>query len=307
MVQSQVVLIGGGTGFVGRYLVNCLKNGGAKVRVITRKPGTGTDQISWDTIKSKGLPQDTTAVVNLAGRNILDPVLWTDNFKREVYSSRIDTNRLLVHAIHKATNKPKSFVTVSGVGYYKPDETAEYDEEWAQPEDTSGNDYLMNLARDWEASSELTETEAPSTRRVIIRAGVVLGHDGGIIKNVMLPFKVGLGGPIGTGRQWFPWIHVTDLANMFKFAIINDHVSGIINGVAPEQKRNLDFAKILGTQLNRPTFLPMPAFVVNLIFGSERGNILLKGQKVKSRAPLLGFRCLYPTLTEACQETVKPR
>jgi uncharacterized protein (TIGR01777 family) len=303
MVQSQVVLIGGGTGFVGRHLVDLLRKGGAKVRVLTRRPGSSSDQISWDAIKNKGLPSDTTAVVNLAGRNILEPGLWTDSYKKEVCSSRIETNKLLADAIKAATNKPKSFVTVSGVGYYPTNASSdvEYDEEW-QPQETNNKnegDFLSNLARDWENASKLDEDTATKTRRVIIRAGVVIGPDGGIITNMMLPFKLGLGGPIGDGKQWLPWIHVDDLANMFKFSILNDHVEGVVNGVAPEQVKNKQFADLFAKSLSRPSFLPLPGFAVNLMFGSERGSILLQGQRVKSKASLLGFRYQYPTLDSA--------
>lgn len=207
MVQAAHVLVGGGTGFVGRHLVKCLRNSGAKVRIITRNPpkgsnsstggGGNSDHITWNRIRDEGLPKETTAVVNLAGRNILDPVFWTDGFKKEIYESRIGTNRLLVEAIHKSAAKPKAFVTISGVGYYKPDENVEYDENWSQPTDRGQRDYLMNLAADWEQSSELDENLAPITRRVIIRSGVVIGKDGGVVKQVKLPFLLGAGGPLG--------------------------------------------------------------------------------------------------------------
>ena len=304
MVQSQVVLIGGGSGFVGRHLVNLLKSDGAKVRLITRKPGTNSDHISWDAIRSKGLPRDTTAVVNLAGRNILEPGLWTETYKKEVYSSRIDTNKLLAQAIDNAPNKPRSFVTVSGVGYYEPSDSIEYDEEWCQTQSVGAPDFLMNLAKDWESASKLDETKSPDTRRVVIRPGVVIGQDGGILTNLKLPFMFGLGGPIGDGQQWFPWIHVDDLANMFKFSILNDHVDGVVNGVAPEQLNNRDFAKIFAGALSRPSFLPLPQFAVNLMFGQERATILLKGQRVKSKASLLGFRYQYPTLDSAIKASL---
>lgn len=306
MVQSQVILIGGGTGFVGRHLVNLLRQAGAKVRILTRRPGSNSDQISWDAIRSKGLPSDTTAVVNLAGRNILEPGLWTESYKKEVYSSRVESNKLLADAINAATNKPRSFVTVSGVGYY-PGHTAqepgpEYDEEWRAPDGVDRNsreNYLMSLARDWERASELDEDTSSKTRRVVIRAGVVIGPDGGVITNMMVPFKLGLGGPIGDGQQWFPWIHVDDLASLFKFAIMNDHVEGVVNGVAPEQVRNRQFADLFAKSLSRPSFLPLPGFAVNMMFGSERASILLQGQQVKSRASILGFRYQYPTLESA--------
>lgn len=307
MVQTAHVLIGGGTGFVGRHLVKCLKNSGAKVRVITRNTGTDPDHITWNKIKTDGLPKETTAVVNLAGRNILDPVLWTDNFKKELYDSRINTNRLLVDAIHKSPSKPKAFVTISGVGYYEPSDTVEYDENWTQPDDVKSKKgkYLMELAKDWELAGELDEQKAPSTRRVIIRSGVVIGNDGGIVKNSKLPYMFGLGGPLGNGEQWFPWIHADDLANMFKFSITNDHVIGIINGVAPELVRNKDFAAAFGNALNRPAFARVPSFAIKLVLGNDRAEILLEGQRVKSRSSLLGFRYQFSTLKEACAESVK--
>jgi uncharacterized protein (TIGR01777 family) len=302
MTQSQVILIGGGTGFVGRHLVNLLRKNGAKVRILTRRPGSSSDQLSWDAIKSKGLPNDTTAVVNLAGRNILEPGLWTENYKKEVYSSRIETNKLLADAINAANNKPRSFVTVSGVGYYPPHKELEYDEDWQadhSKHDKFDGNFLMKLAHDWEEASKLDETTSAKTRRVVIRSGVVIGPDGGIVQNMMLPFKLGLGGPIGDGQQWLPWIHVDDLANMFKFSILNDHVEGIVNGVAPEQVRNKQFADLFAKSLSRPSFLPLPGFAVSMMFGSERSSILLEGQRVKSKAGLLGFRYQYPTLESA--------
>lgn len=300
------VLVGGGTGFVGRHLVKILQDTGSNVRIITRYPKNNTNYISWDVIKQVGLPKETTAVINLAGRNILDYVPWTESFKNEVYKSRIDTNRLLAEAIHKAKKKPDVFVTVSGVGYYPPSETYEYDESWTQSFSKDQSNYLMRLATDWEKSSELDPEKAGSTRRVVIRAGVVIGHDGGIVQNLKLPFTMCLGGPIGSGRQWFPWIHADDLSNMFKFSLYNNQVEGVLNGTAPEQVRNVDFANTFANCLNRPAFMPTPAFAIKLAFGPDRAEMLLDGMKVKSRAESLGFKYEYPTLEEACRESVRP-
>lgn len=305
MVQPATILVGGGSGFLGRHLVPLLRSTGAKVQVITRNPSKHSDSISWDSIRLSGLPKQTTAVINLAGRNILDPTFWTQGFKQEVYSSRISTNKLLAQAINDAQQKPSSFVTVSGVGYYKPDDKFEYNEEWTQPENRAGNDYLMNLARDWEDSSIIDTQLAPTTRRVVIRSGVIIGSDGGVIYNSRFFFSSGLGGPLGSGKQWFPWIHVDDLAEMFKFAITNDHVSGIVNGVAPEQVRNFEFSQAFAKAFNKPSLLPVPAFALRCVFGSERADILLKGQKVTSRAGLLGFRYNYPRIQAACDQCVK--
>ena len=143
------------------------------------------------------MPKQTTAVVNLSGLNLFTPTFWTESLKKQIHDSRIDTNRSLVEAIHKAPIKPKSFVTISGVGFYEPSLKKVYDEEWTQPKNEHDLDYLMRLARDWEKSSELDEEKAPSTRRVVIRSGVVLGRGGGVIQNMLTPFRLGLGGPIG--------------------------------------------------------------------------------------------------------------
>lgn len=300
------VLVGGGTGFVGRHLVKILQDSGSNVRVITRKPKNNTSYISWDVIKSVGLPKETTAVINLAGRNILDYVPWTESFKNEVYKSRIDTNRLLVDAIHRAKKKPDVFVSTSGVGYYKPSDNFEYDETWSQPSSKSQLSFLMRLAADWEKASELDPDKAGSTRRVVIRPGVVIGHDGGIVQNLKLPYTMCLGGPIGSGQQWFPWIHADDLANMFRFALYNNQIQGVLNGTAPEQLRNIDFANTFAACMNRPAFMPTPAFAIKLAFGPDRAEMLLDGMRVKSRAESLGFKYEYPTLEEACRESLKP-
>lgn len=163
----------------------------------------------------------------------------------------------------------------------------------------------MKLAKEWEASS-LLDGNNKTTRRVIIRSGVVLGPDGGIIKQLKLPFSLGLGGPLGSGNQWFPWIHVTDLANLFKFAIFNDNVTGVLNGVAQEQITNREFVRAFGRSLNRPALIPLPSFVVSKIFGDDRAGILLNGQRVKSRSSSLGFKYEFSTIQEACSNCVKP-
>lgn len=196
---------------------------------------------------------------------------------------------------------------MSGVGYYpasEPINGTEYDENWTQQAAAAATpaNYLMRLAQDWEKASELNESKAPTTRRVVIRAGAVIGRDGGVIKNSKLPFLLGAGGPLGSGKQWFPWIHVTDLVNLFKFSLANDHVSGVINGVAPEQSTSKQFASAFAAALKRPALIPFPEFALNLLFSPERADILLKTPRVKSRASLLGFRYQWPTLEDACRE-----
>lgn len=219
---------------------------------------------------------------------------------------RINTNRILVKAIHEAKAKPKCLITASGVGYYEPNGKTVYTEDWLQPEESSAKpiNFIMDLARQWEKASELDEGLAPTTRRAVVRIGVVIGSDGGIVKNSKAQFKFCFGGTVGDGSQWFPWIHVEDLSNLFKFILTNEHVSGIVNGVAPEQVRNKDFVQAFGRALNRPAINRMPEFLARLMFGSERADLLLRGPNVKSRAELLGFRFKYSTIEEACRASV---
>ncbi|KAF6132749.1 short chain dehydrogenase/reductase family 39U member 1 [Phyllostomus discolor] len=196
------VLVGGGTGFIGTALIHLLKARGHEVTLVSRKPGPG--RITWDELATSGLPS-CDAAVNLAGENILNPLRrWNEAFQKEVLSSRLETTQLLARAITKAPQPPQAWVLVTGVAYYQPSLTAEYDE------DSPGGDFdfFSNLVTRWEAAARLP---GDSTRQVVVRSGVVLGRGGGAIGHMLLPFRLGLGGPIGSGQQFFPWIHIGDL------------------------------------------------------------------------------------------------
>lgn len=290
------VLIGGGTGFIGRHLSNILVENGYKVTAVSRK--SAPDHITWNEISRNGLPDGCTAVVNLAGENILNPFKrWNNAFKEEVVKSRVETTKLLASAIKSASTPPEVFVTMSGVGYYQPNPFKEY------TEDSPGgdHDFLSRLSRKWEEVGNLPESL--KVRRVIVRSGVVLGRDGGMIQQIFLPFFLGVGGRIGSGRQFFPWIHVGDMASIITFAIMNENVTGVLNGVAPEVATNNDFTKAFGAALYRPTLIPTPGWAMEKVFGEERGKIILSGQKVIPKRTLeLGYEYLYPDLKSACKE-----
>ncbi|XP_006903317.1 PREDICTED: epimerase family protein SDR39U1 [Elephantulus edwardii] len=291
------VLVGGGTGFIGTALVQLLKARGHEVTLVSRKPGP--DRITWEELASSGLPP-CDAAVNLAGQNILNPLRrWNEAFQKEVLDSRLETTQMLATTISKAPQPPKTWILVTGVAYYQPSLTAEYDE------DSPGGDFdfFSNLVTKWEAAGKLP---GDSTRQVVVRSGVVLGRGGGAISQMLLPFRLGLGGPIGSGHQFFPWIHISDLVGILAHSLEARHVHGVLNGVAPAPTTtNAQFAKALGAALGRPAFIPLPSAVVQAVFGRERAIMLLEGQKVVPRRTLAtGYQYSYPKLEDALKDAV---
>ncbi|KAK9502875.1 hypothetical protein O3M35_011566 [Rhynocoris fuscipes] len=294
------VLLGGGTGFVGTALRHLLKEKGYDVTIISRMPGP--KRVTWFDICSSGLPSGVTAVVNLAGQNVLDPTQrWTPGFKQNVWNSRINTTFTLSKAIINAKEKPKVYATISGVGIYKPGGLECYDE-FSQVGPSF--DFLSKLALEWEKAATLPPEIG--VRNVVIRSGVVLGRQGGMIKSMFIPFYLGLGGPIGSGKQPLPWIHVKDLAKLFLFAIENDKVNGILNGVAPELVTNEEFTQAFAQAMYRPAVFRVPEFVLNLLFSAERAKIMTTGQKVApAKVQQLGFNYEYPTVKMAVKDCTK--
>ncbi|MBZ3881331.1 Epimerase family protein SDR39U1 [Sciurus carolinensis] len=278
-----------------------------RLEVVKQFPHPKYDDISLrhdimllkDELARSGLPS-CDAAVNLAGENILNPLRrWNEAFQKDVLSSRLETTQMLANAIIKAPQPPKAWILVTGVAYYRPSLTAEYDE------DSPGGDFdfFSNLVTKWEAAARLP---GDSTRQVVVRSGVVLGRGGGAIGHMLLPFRLGLGGPIGSGHQFFPWIHIRDLAGILTHALEANHVQGVLNGVAPASTTtNAEFAQALGTALGRPAFIPLPRTVVRAVFGQERAVMLLEGQKVVPRRTLAtGYQYSFPELGAALKEIV---
>lgn len=199
----------------------------------------GPQRMSWHDLQKQGLPHDTTAVVNLAGQNVLDvKQRWSEGFKQNVWNSRINTTTSLAKAITNAQKAPKVFVILTGVGVYEPSNITEYNEDSTFRE----FDFFSKLCGEWEKAAKLPTSV--SCRQVIIRSGVVLGHDGGMIKQLYLPFFFGLGGPVSPGNQYLPWIHIDDLIRLITYSIENSHVNGILNGVAPHLITNEQFSSV---------------------------------------------------------------
>lgn len=289
---------------MGRELTRLLRNKGHEVTVISRQPGPG--KITWNELESNGLPACDGAV-NLAGENLMNPLRWwNESYKKDLFSSRIDTTRALATAIAASPSPPHSWVLVSGVACYKPSATAQYTEE----SEWTPFDLLSKLVKEWEAAAELPENMAKMTKQVVIRPGAVLGRDGGAIKQMWLPFWLGVGGTLGSGRQPFPWIHVADLAGIIAHFLEKSPEAPppspqVYNGVAPALNTNYEFTKEFGRLLRRPTIFPVPGFAMNAMLGSERAIVLTQGQKVVPQKTLeAGYEYKYPDLTSALKEIV---
>jgi uncharacterized protein (TIGR01777 family) len=298
------VIVGGGSGFIGNEVCSHLRRKGYNVVIVSRNK-YDSRVITWDDINLNGLPEKTSAVVNLAGQNMLDPLKrWNPAFKELLRESRIQTARIFKDAIvnrHKAgLDVPDVFVQITGVGIYPPgDNNIKYDENSVVEPDAGG--YMSRLVMDWEDAARLPP-QVP-TRNVFIRSGVVLGRNGGMIKQIFLPFYFGGGGRMGSGEQNMPWIHVKDVSGIILHSIENKKIEGVLNGVAPEVITNQQFVNAFASALHRPAFFPLPDFVWNIVFGEERAAVITKGVTVfPERTQEVGYKFRYPDINEACKE-----
>lgn len=298
------VVVTGATGFVGRALVKALRTRGDEVRVLVRNPGEaraqlGADAFPWDA--GTPVPADALAgvdaVVHLAGEGIADK-RWTDARKKSLKASRVEGTRRVVEALTAASPRPKVFVSGSAIGFYG--DVPEGDVTESSP---AGKDFLAGLCVAWEAEAQ--KAEPLGVRVVLLRTGIVLGPGGGALGKMLLPFKLGAGGPMGSGKQWMSWIHLDDEIGLIVHALDNVNVTGPLNAVAPAPVRNRDFARALGRALHRPAIAPAPGFALKLLLGEMAGVALLAGQKViPAKAEATGYRFRYPALDAALQAAV---
>ncbi len=297
------VLVTGGTGLIGRALCRALIARGDDVIVLSRAPERHAHRmpkeatlLAWDGQTPEGwgdVVESVDAVVNLAGANIAEG-RWTESRKRLLRESRLNAGRALVAAIGAASEKPRVLIQASAVGYYGP-----RGDEIVTEETPPGSDFLARLAVDWEASTR--EVEAWGVRRPIIRTGVVLSLEGGALPRMLPPFKLGLGGPLGRGRQWFPWIHLEDEVQAILFLLDREDAQGPYNLTAPNPVRNEEFTRILGQLLHRPTVFRVPAFALRLLFG-EMAVVLLEGQRaVPQRLLEAGYTFHYEDVRNALE------
>lgn len=297
------IAITGGTGFVGEELTRLLLARGDEVFIMTRKPKSNTDKITYVKWLSQDAVPETQlegvdAFVNLAGASINDG-RWSEEQKKLIYTSRMDATNELLRIIHKLEKKPKVLVNASAVGIYPPSETTTYTEASAD----LGSDFLAQTVRDWEILA--TRAEDDGLRVACGRFGIILGKDEGALPLMALPYKLFAGGTVGSGKQWLSWIHVKDVARALAFALDNDKLSGAFNVTAPNPKQMKDFGKEIAHALGRPHWIPVPSFALKTVLG-DKSQLVLEGQRVLPTVlEQHGFQFKFPNLRSALADIYK--
>lgn len=299
--EEKRFLISGGTGFVGRFLGEELMKAGNYITIVTRDPSRYRDTeasnqkyIAWDEVDSVMDKMDV--VINLAGENLFGK-RWTDPVKKKIYNSRIESTRALVDAMRASSRKPELFISVSGINVYgnRGDELITEDSE-------TGSDFLAQVCIDWE--KEAMVASDLGVRVAIPRVSVVLEKDGGVIEKMYLPFLLFAGGPLGSGKQYMSWIHMKDLCRSFMHAIHNPEFSGIYNACSPEAVTMDEFAKTLGTVMNRPSIFRVPEFALKLILGESATPVLSSVRAQPKVLQVSGFEFEYGDLKLALADII---
>ncbi len=297
--MNRKIVIAGATGLIGKKFCSRLIERGDEVTILTRSVDNAKTVIPraakyvyWNLLSSDWMKEleGADAVINLAGENLMAK-RWTDEHKKNIRDSRIVATQKIIEAVTSLKEKPKVFVSASAVGFYGSSEN--------EVDETSkmGEGFLAQLVDDWE--KETQKVDELNIRRVNIRIGIVLDKNEGALAKMITPFKFFIGGPLGSGNQWMPWIHIDDLTNIFLFSVDNDNVKGIINGVSPNPVRMNEFAGTIGKILNRPSIFKLPGFVLKLILG-EAASVVLEGANVKpKKLQMLGYKLLYDDLEKA--------
>jgi uncharacterized protein len=295
------ITISGASGLVGRRLLNVLGKAGHQLHILSRNAATklpeGARLSQWNTASSPppAALETADAVVHLAGEPVAQR--WTAEAKRRIRESRVQSTRNLVEGLAQLPRRPETLVCASAIGYY-----GSRGDEVLSESSPPGNGFLPEVCVEWERAAGRAATLG--MRVAIIRIGVVLDARGGALARMVPPFRAGVGGPIGSGRQWMSWIHAEDLAELFRLVIEGSH-DGVFNGVAPFPVTNREFTRELAWVLGRPAILPIPAFALKLLFG-EMAQILLESQRVAPRtAETAGFRFRFPQLAPALADLLR--
>jgi len=300
----ESILITGGSGLIGSHLSRKLKENSYNIVLLGRKKRIDGDKkiYSWDPPNNIIDPDSILGVdhiIHLAGAGIGDK-RWTKKRKKEIKDSRISTANMLYKAVHESGRKIKSFITISGTGYYGTLTSETIFNETNPP----ASDFLGEICKIWEDTAE--KFSGHGARVVKIRAGIVLSKTGGALSRIIIPVRLGIGSPIGSGKQYVPWIHIEDLCNIFIKAISDNSISGAYNAVSPEHITNRDLMKTLANVTGKPLWFPaIPSFVMKMIFG-EMSEILLEGSRVSSeKIQSTGFDFQFPELKDALEDLLR--
>jgi uncharacterized protein (TIGR01777 family) len=289
------ILVSGSSGLVGTALVPALKVSGYEVTRLVHGVSSGTGQIGWDTARPIA-PESVSgfdAVVHLAGESIVGR--WTEAKKRRILESRVQGTRNLVQALVEAPQRPRVLLSGSATGYY-----GDRGDEILREDSSSGQAFTSELCRQWEGATE--GATAADIRTVQIRLGVALSAAGGALKKMLLPFRMGVGGNMGNGRQWFSWVDVQDVVGAIQHVLKTESLRGPVNLVSPNPVTNAEFTKTLASVLSRPAVFPMPAFAARLAFGQMADELLLASQRIEpAKLIASGYVFQKPDLRKALQ------
>lgn len=297
------ILITGASGLIGNALQKSFTEKGYEMLLASRSEPKDANHIKWsmDTgFEDADLPrlEGLDAVVHLAGENIAGGLRWSDEKKKAIRDSRVFGTRTMIEAFARLEKKPKVFVSGSAIGFYGD----RGDDEMTETS-SSGDTFLANVCKEWEAESR--RAEDMGIRTVLLRTGIVLSKDGGALATMLTPFKLGVGGVVGSGKQWMSWVSLDDVVGIINFAVENESLRGAVNVVSPNPVTNEEFTKTLGSVLYRPTFLPLPEFAVNLVFGEMGDALLLDSTKViPKRLTDAGYQFRFTDLKLALENAV---
>ena len=290
------VLVSGSSGLIGTALLTSLKASGHEVACLVRGAASGNEQIGWDPVRAVA-PQSVSgfdAVIHLAGESIVGR--WTEAKKHRILASREQGTRNLAEALALAPQRPRVLMSASAIGYY-----GDRGEETLREGSSSGVGFLPETCREWESAAEAAAKAG--IRTVQMRFGLVLSSSGGALQKMLLPFRMGIGGNIGNGRQWWSWIDIHDLVGAVQHLMKTDALRGPVNVVGPSPVRNAEFTKTLASVLSRPAIFPMPAFAARLAFGQMGDELLLASQRVEPAKLLVsGYVFQKPDLRKALED-----
>ncbi|MBN6185542.1 TIGR01777 family oxidoreductase [Aneurinibacillus sp. BA2021] len=294
------VAIAGGSGFIGTHLLKDWRKKKYEIIVISRDCAKTKAQfpfaqcVTWDELQSHPARlEGIDALVNLAGESI-NSGRWNEARKQQILLSRVDTTQTIAASIAQLQEKPRVVINGSAIGIYGQSETIRFEEDSG----TTGDDFLAQVSRQWEAEAD----RIPVSRLVKIRTGLVLGTGGGAFPKMALPYRLFAGGRIGSGRQWYSWIHIVDYVRLIHFCLENEAMNGPVNATAPHPVTNEEFGRALASKLHRPHWLPLPGFVLSLALG-EMSELLLRGQHVTPKKALAhGFTFQYASIERAIQD-----